>query len=141
MDSDREQQRVGSEGTSGLGLDRPVMLFDGDCGFCRFWIERWRAKTRGRVDYAPAQQEAARFPQVTEEQWRRAVQLVMPDGAVYEGAEAVFRALACVPEHRWALSVYRLPGVRQASDGFYEFVARHRDFFSTLTKFAWGRDP
>ena len=79
-------------------LERPLLLYDGDCGFCRFWVERWRSQTRGLVDFAPAQQEASRFPQIAENQWKRAVQLVMPDGAVYEGAEAVFRALACVPE-------------------------------------------
>ena len=35
------------------------MLFDGDCGFCRFWMQRWRSKTRGQVDFAPAQQPEA----------------------------------------------------------------------------------
>ena len=131
-----------SEQTTGTGLDRPLLLFDGDCGFCRFWVERWRAKTRGCVDYAPAQQEAARFPQVTEERWKHAAQLVMPDGAVYEGAEAMFTALAQVPEHRWALVAYRrVPGARAASDGFYRLVAGNRDFFSRLTHLAWGRDP
>jgi predicted DCC family thiol-disulfide oxidoreductase YuxK len=54
-------------------LDRPIVLFDGDCGFCRFWVARWQARTRGLVDFAPAQQAASRFPQVTEEAWKRAV--------------------------------------------------------------------
>jgi len=35
--------------------DRPVLVFDGDCGFCRFWIERWRGATGGKVDYEPYQ--------------------------------------------------------------------------------------
>jgi AmmeMemoRadiSam system protein B len=84
-----------------------LLLFDGDCGFCRFWVARWRAMTRGQVDFAPAQQEASRFPQVTEEAWKRSMQLVTPEGAVYGGAEAAFRALAYAPEHRWMLAVYR----------------------------------
>jgi predicted DCC family thiol-disulfide oxidoreductase YuxK len=121
---------------------RPLLLFDGDCGFCRFWVERWRSRTGDRVDYAAAQQEAMRFPQVTEEAWRRAAQLMMPDGTTYAGAEAVFVALACVPRYRWLLGAYRrVPGLRQASDAFYRFVAGHRDFFARLTRFGWGRDP
>jgi hypothetical protein len=24
---------------------RPLVLFDADCGFCRFWVVRWRAVT------------------------------------------------------------------------------------------------
>jgi len=122
--------------------DRPLLLFDGDCGFCRFWVARWRAKMRDQVDFAPAQQEAARFPQVTEEAWKRSVQLVTPEGAVYGGAEAVLRTLAYVPQHRWMLSVYsHLPGARPVTKAVYRLVAGHRRFFSILTRLAWGRDP
>ena len=121
---------------------RPLLLFDGDCGFCHFWVARWQATTRGRVDFAPAQQEASRFPQVTEEAWKRSVQLVTPEGAVYGGAEAVFRMLACAPERRWMLAVYRhLPGARPVSEAAYRIVDDHRGFFSKLTRLAWGRDP
>jgi predicted DCC family thiol-disulfide oxidoreductase YuxK len=105
-------------------------------------VERWKSKTRGQVDFAPAQQEAARFPQITEEQWKGAVQLVMPDGTVYAGAEAVFAALASVPEHRWLLGAYRrVPGARPVSDAFYRLVAGHRGFFSRVTRLGWGRAP
>jgi lipase maturation factor 1 len=122
-------------------LGSPLLLFDGDCGFCRFWVARWQAMTRGRVDFAPAQQEASRFPQVTEEAWKRSVQLVTPEGAVYGGAEAVFRMLACAPEHRWMLAVYRhLPGARPVSEAAYRLVADNRGFFSKLTRLAGGRD-
>ena len=47
--------------------DRPLGIFDGDCGFCRAWIARWRAETGDRVDYAPSQEVAARFPEVPAE--------------------------------------------------------------------------
>jgi predicted DCC family thiol-disulfide oxidoreductase YuxK len=121
---------------------RPLLLFDRDCGFCRFWVARWRATMRDRVDFAPAQQEAFRFPQVTEEVWKRSVQLVTPEGKVYGGAEAVLRTLACIPERRWVLAVYRhLPGARPVSEAAYRLVADHRGFFSKLTLLAWGRDP
>jgi predicted DCC family thiol-disulfide oxidoreductase YuxK len=133
---------IPDEGATSAHLERPLLLFDGDCGFCRFWVRRWQSKTRGRVDFAPAQQEAARFPQVTEQDWKRAVQLVMPDGTVHAGAEAVFTALAQAPRHGWMLAAYRrVPGVRPASEAFYRLVAGHRDFFFHVTRLAWGRDP
>ena len=123
-------------------MDRPLLLFDGDCGFCRFWVARWRVSVRDRVDFAPAQQEASRFPQITEEAWKRSLQLVTPEGAVYDGAEAVFRTLAYAPERRWMLTVYRyLPGARSVSEGAYRVVANNRAFFSKLTRLAWGRNP
>src|ERR1035437_3158627 len=121
---------------------RPLLLFDGDCGFCRFWVARWKTRTRDRVDFAPAQQEASRFPQVTEEALKRSVQLVTPEGAVYSGAEAVFRTQAYAPGLRWMLAVYRyLPGARPVSEAAYRLVADHREFFLKLTRLVWGRDP
>src|SRR5208282_5489158 len=126
--------------TERLG-DRPLLLFDGDCGFCRYWVGRWRRRVGERVEFAAAQQEAYRFPQITEEEWKRAVQLVTPEGAVYSGAEAVLRALAYAPERSWMLGVYRrVPGIRPASEAAYRLVAEHRGFFSKLTWIGWGRD-
>ena len=121
---------------------RPLLLFDGDCGFCRFWVARWLVTVRDQVDCAPAQQEASRFPQITEEAWKRSLQLVTPEGTVYGGAEAVFRTLAYAPEHRWMLAVYRhLPGARSVSEGAYRVVADNRALFSKLTRLAWGSNP
>jgi lipase maturation factor 1 len=121
---------------------RPLLLFDGDCGFCRFWVARWQARTRDRVDFAPAQQQASRFPQVTEEAWKRSVQLITPEGAVYGGAEAVFRILAYAPGLHWMLAIYRyLPGARPVTEAAYRLVADHREFFLKLTRIVWGPDP
>ena len=41
--------------------ERPLAIFDGDCGFCRAWIGRWKAMTGPRVDYAPSQEVGERF--------------------------------------------------------------------------------
>jgi predicted DCC family thiol-disulfide oxidoreductase YuxK len=123
-------------------LSRPLLLYDGDCGFCRFWVARWRAATGGAVDFAPAQAEAARFSQITKEAWTRSVQLITPEGAVYAGAEAVFRTLAYAPGRGWALALYEhLPGARPVTEAAYRLVAAHRNFSSALTRFFWGRDP
>ena len=34
---------------------RPLLLYDGDCGFCRLWVSRWRGITGEHVDYEPFQ--------------------------------------------------------------------------------------
>jgi predicted DCC family thiol-disulfide oxidoreductase YuxK len=122
-------------------LTRPMLLFDGDCGFCRYWVARWRFLTRGQIDFAPAQQEAARF-RIPKESWSRSVQLITPSGANYAGAEAVFRSLACAGEHGWMLTAYkRVPGVQAVTEWAYRLVAGHRDFFGVLNTVAMGRDP
>ncbi|HEY6930927.1 MAG TPA: lipase maturation factor family protein, partial [Thermoanaerobaculia bacterium] len=119
---------------------RPLMIFDGDCGFCRRWIGRWEAATGGAVDYAESQQVGSRFPEIPEEAFARAVQLVLPDGEVLDGAEAVYRSLANVPRRGWLLGAYRrVPGFAAVSEVSYSIIARHRRAASAVTTALWGK--
>jgi len=117
------------------------MLFDGECGFCRRWIARWKDLTGEAVEYIPYQDAAVetRFPELLPERMAEAVHLVMPSGHVYRGAEAVFRALAIPKGRHWTVWAYeRRPGFAAISEFFYELVARHRMFFSWVTRLLWG---
>ncbi len=118
------------------------MVYDGDCNFCSLWVSRWRHTTGDHLDYLPFQDPsvAARFPEVPRGQFESAVQLVEPDGSVYGGAEAVFRALAWNPRGSWLLDWYEHSlAFAHGSEWVYRLVARHRTFFSVLTRVGWGR--
>ncbi len=116
-----------------MDVSKPILIFDGDCGFCRRWIKRWRKATGDRVDYAPYQEAGGRFPGISAEEFQSSVQLVEPGGKVYRGAEAVFRSLAASPSHQRPLWAYtHVPGVRAVTEFAYRLVARHRKFFSKL---------
>ena len=81
------------------------MIFDGDCHFCRRWIERWRQQTGNAVEYEPSQKVASQFPEIPTGDFENAVILITTDGKIYRAAEAVFRSLAC-GRQRWPLAVY-----------------------------------
>lgn len=118
---------------------KPVLLFDGKCGFCRIWIDYWRQLTGEAVEYAASQEEGARYPQINPEAFKRSVQLVQPDGAVHEGADAVFRSLA-YGGSRWGLKFYqRVPVFASASEALYRFIAAHRNFAYHATVLLFGR--
>lgn len=119
---------------------RPLLVFDGDCRFCRLWIERWRAITGERVEYVSYQEATDTWADVPPDRCREAVHLVDTDGAVYRAAEAVFRSLAVRPAWRGLLWAYRrVPGVRPISEAVYRLVARHRVLASRLTHMLWGQ--
>src|SRR5262249_5854509 len=106
---------------------RPLLVYDGHCDFCRFWLNRIRRRVGDRIAYEPYQKVADRSPVLPRARFRRAVQLIEPDGRVYGGAEAVFRALAQAPRGDCWLRVYRrVPGARPFFDLGYRFVANHR---------------
>ena len=105
----------------------PVMIYDGDCVFCRRWIRRWRRLTGNVVEYAPYQEALDRFPQVSRESAEVAVQLVVSGGEVLSGAAAVCRALRDVHGWGWADRAYtRVPGFRPIAEMLYRLVARNR---------------
>lgn len=115
------------------------MIFDGDCRFCRRWIRRWQILTGDSVEYAPSQEAAPRFPQISAEAFQRSVQFIDSDGKIYSGAEGVFRCLSKAKGKSWPLWVYRyVPGAAGLFEGAYRLVAQNRTVFSWLTRFFWG---
>src|SRR6267143_702833 len=120
---------------------KPLIIWDGECHFCRRWIERWREITRGAVDYATSQESAKRFPEIPREQFERSVIYIETDGSVFLGAEAVFRSLRCRSSKKWlAWSYDHVPGFAAVSESFYRIIASNRRFGSAITRLLWGDD-
>jgi len=118
---------------------KALFVFDGECGFCRRWIERWRRLTGDAVEYAPYQEVASRFPEIPVEHFRQAAHLLEEDGRWSRGAEAVFRTLAYRRDDGGWLRLYRtVPGFAAISEWTYRQVARHRPAFDRLTRWLWG---
>lgn len=127
----------------GCGMkNRPVLIYDGECRFCRRWIERWRVMTGDRVDYQASQDLVGKYAEISPEEFALAVQWVGANGERLSGAEAVLAALAT---NTWLgrtlLAWYRtIPVFALLANAAYGFVARHRGFFSKLTWLLWGND-
>jgi len=110
-------------------LSRPVLLYDGTCGFCRAWVARLRRWDRaGRIDYVPYQQRSAvaGLPWVADEAVDRAMHFVAPDGRIDAGARAFPAILGYLPGGGLIKPLFGVPGVRWLADRVYEWVARHR---------------
>lgn len=120
---------------------KPLLVFDGDCGFCRRWVARWRHALGEQVDCEAFQTAGARFPTIPRSRFRRAVQLILPDGEVCEGAEAVLRTLALAPGargRRWLGAYRRIPGARPVLEWGYRWVADHRPLLTRVSRFLLG---
>jgi lipase maturation factor 1 len=114
-----------SEGTK----VRPVVIFDGRCSFCRVWIDYWRARTGGAVDYEASEEAAP-----------ESVRMVLADGEVVSGGRAVYELLSYSHGTMWPLYLYRtLPGFAGASELAYRFIAGHRSLFYRLTVLLFGK--
>jgi predicted DCC family thiol-disulfide oxidoreductase YuxK len=118
-----------------LSPSKPTMLYDGDCGFCAHWISEWQKITEDKVVYLPFQKTIGEYPQVTLEQCKKAVQLILPNGEIHSGAHAVFIAFSLVGKYRFLLWLYdHVPFFGRISEFFYQFIAEHRFLISQLYK-------
>jgi len=120
----------------------PLFVWDGDCGFCRFWVMRWRARLGEAVRFAPYQEVGERFPEISEEAFRRSAKLIEEDGTVREAAAAVCRLLSPGPGPGilWWLH-RRIPPFRWTAEAAYRWIADHRELAARATRLLWGRDP
>src|SRR5438105_2005169 len=120
---------------------KPLLLWDGECDFCRLWIERWKEITAGKIDYATYQGAAEYFPEISRDEFKHSMVFIEPDGTAFFAAEAVYQSLAYRPSRIWlAWSYDRVPGFAAISETAYKFVARHRGFGSAVTRLLWGKD-
>ncbi len=119
---------------------RPVLVYDADCGFCVYWARYWRKLTGDTVDYRPYQEVAAQYPSISLDDFRRAVQYIAPDGQVASGADASFRTLSHARGKGVGLTLYRrLPGFAALSELIYAFIAAHRSAFSSHQSHSLGQ--
>jgi predicted DCC family thiol-disulfide oxidoreductase YuxK len=117
---------------------KPVLIWDGECGFCRIWIRRWALLTGDRVEYRTSQEVGDRYAGASKKDYESAVYLAEPDGKMRRGARAVFGALAYggYPWGLWACE--KIPGFAPLADAAYAVVARNRVFFSRMTRLLVG---
>ncbi len=111
----------------------PVMLYDGDCGFCKHWVEKWHQATGEQVAYEPYQKVLTDYPRLNEAQCRESIQLVMPGGIIFSGAKAVFKALQIGGKYKNLFWSYEhIPLFGMVTEWFYRCIAHNRMFFSKL---------
>ena len=111
----------------GQAAGQHVLLYDADCGFCRWAVRkvlRWDRARRLRTCALQDPQAARWLGDMPE--WERVASwhLVSPQGQVYSGGRAVPALLRLLPGARVLAAVAEaFPGVVEAA---YHWVARHR---------------
>jgi predicted DCC family thiol-disulfide oxidoreductase YuxK len=121
-------------------VEKPLVIFDGGCGFCRFWVDYWRLLTGSRVDYSPYQEASSQFPQLPLQALERSLHLILPDGRTYSGAEAVFHTLGFGRGYGYLVWLYEnFPLFAPISELGYRLTADHRNFFDVLRRLLWGK--
>jgi predicted DCC family thiol-disulfide oxidoreductase YuxK len=106
-----------------------VVVYDGQCAFCRHQVDRLRRWDRaGRFEYLARQTPGIedRFPALAEGDFNTGMRLITRDGGILIGADAVHRIVQQLPRWKYAAWLYRVPGLHQLARLAYAWVAAHR---------------
>jgi predicted DCC family thiol-disulfide oxidoreductase YuxK len=121
----------------------PTLLYDDDCGFCRWFADRIRRWDRaGALTFTSIQgaqgQELLRS--VPPELRLATMHVVSPDGRVWSGGEAVRELLRILPGG--SLPAGLAGAFPETTDRLYRLLVRHRTTFGRwLGEDACGVDP
>jgi predicted DCC family thiol-disulfide oxidoreductase YuxK len=106
---------------------RPILVFDGDCGFCSTSVRFIERRIPTRAEIKPFQHTDLAALGTTAERAAREVLWVAQDGGVFGGAQAVARLL--IDADGWWRplgELARVPPFRWAASGGYRLVSRYR---------------
>lgn len=108
-------------------MDRPVLLFDGDCAFCTTCADAVEKRIRPDAEIVAWQFADLTELGVTEAQATEAVQWVQADGTVRSGHEAIAAMLSTSgPIWRVIGRILLLPGISWLGAQVYRLVASNR---------------
>ena len=117
----------------------PRLVYDGDCGFCRYTVDYARAVTGDAVDYVPYQSVVDQYPEYSAEDFAKSIRL-FATGSPAAGADAAFRTLALGGRGKWLWLYRRLPGFATVAERTYAWVARHREACLRVARLLFGRE-
>jgi lipase maturation factor 1 len=115
-------------------IDGLTFVYDGECGFCLRWVDRFRAITGKDIEYIPSEKAIPLFPHIDPSNYDKHVVLVRPSGDYLVAAQAIIQMLSYYRVSFKSINYLynRFFIVRSALELSYRIVAGHRRFFSKL---------
>jgi len=112
-----------------LRFSRDVVIYDGQCAFCRTQIDRMQRRDREHVfEFVPIETPGLDrlYPVLTQGDFNTGMRLVTLDGSVFVGADAVYQISRRLSGWRWVAWLYRLPVVGMVARQAYAWIAANR---------------
>lgn len=121
---------------------RPILVWDGNCGFCKYWVTRWRGLTKEKVVYKTFQEAAQDFPDIPLKEFKKASRFIDTDGRIYSGPDSAYKSYSTGNMSPYLHKWYHQNGVfTKVSDTGYHYITKNRPFAFKCTQLLFGKDP
>ncbi|MGA1199626.1 MAG: thiol-disulfide oxidoreductase DCC family protein [Candidatus Latescibacterota bacterium] len=108
---------------------KPVVVYDGECRFCTWSMNRiQKLDKQDQFAYLPRQAPGieSRFPKLADSDFNTGMRLIVTDDEIYVGADAVYQIYRRLPPFHFVAWVYRVPILHWVFRGGYALIAKYR---------------
>ena len=114
-------------------MARFKLIYDGECNLCIRCVGLLRRVAKEQVEFLPFQSSREMIPQISINDCQRSIHCVDLKGNIFQGAEAIFRTLACVRMGKWPLWMYKnAPGFSLVAEYAYKIVSKNRKYIGPI---------
>ena len=127
-------------------MDRPVIVYDGECRFCQWSIARIQKLDQAdQFEYLPRQADGVgvRYPKLDESDFNTGLRLVEPalsssesapagENVIYVGPDAVYQIYRRIPPFHLVTWLCRVPLLSPVFRACYGLIARNRHRFGKV---------
>ncbi len=109
--------------------EQATLIYDGSCPLCSGaigWIRENEIENSFTLLLCQAEETASRFPDIERAACMNAMHLVLPDGTVLVGEQALPEVFTRLKHYRFAVLLFKLPGARTISRVSYQWFADRR---------------
>jgi predicted DCC family thiol-disulfide oxidoreductase YuxK len=123
-------------------LNKPLMVFDGNCGFCKYWIAKWKLMTGNLIDYQPYQEATKSIRDIDEIHFKQAVRFIDTEGMIKSGPEAAYYTYYIRGKSKFLFDWYKnKKWFKKLNDIVYQWIADNRSFVFNVCVKMLGSDP
>lgn len=112
---------------------KSILVYDGDCPFCRRWVARiGRMDRSGAFELVAKQTDGLieRFPKLDQGDFNTGMRLITPDDVIHVGADAAYQIARRLRYYRRIAWLYHVPGIHWLTRTAYAWIAAHRQSLS-----------
>ncbi len=121
---------------------KPMMVYDGTCGFCKYWIVKWQKITKDQVEYQPFQKVADQYKDIDILHFKQAVRFIDLEGKITSGPNAAYITYYLFSNPKFLHLWYsNKKWFRKMSDFAYNFISGNRSAMFDISRFLFGKDP
>lgn len=128
--------------TTSFPPNQPTLIYDGQCGFCKYWLSRWKMHAKDNISARPYQEIHEQYGDIPEKEFKKASRLIEPNGNVFNGPDSAFRSYYLSDRKKYLHHWYtQSKFFRWITNQLYHFIATHRPLMFTLSTFFFGTTP